>query len=208
AIELLPHMERGKNINPVWAPDGRSLALVSDRTGISNVYLYDFGDGNLYQLTDVFTGVSGITPLSPCLSWARQADRMAFAYYEDGEYNVYAVDNPRSLRRRPFREPTTPPLTSLLAASERDRDRDTASAGASPGAATPGDRSRAASSVYRSPVGFRPSSAPPKKNDSTAAPALITVSALPDSAGSLPPTGASTMKSYHTLTITDEVARL
>src|SRR6266705_1488615 len=147
AIELLPHMERGKNINPVWAPDGRSLALVSDRTGISNVYLYDFVDGNLYQLTDVFTGVSGITPLSPCLSWARQADRMAFAYYEDGEYNVYAVDNPRSLRRRPFREPTTPPLTSLLAASERDRDRDTASAGAAPGAATPGDRSRAASSV-------------------------------------------------------------
>ncbi len=207
AIELLPHMERGKNINPVWAPDGRSLALVSDRTGISNVYLYDFVDGNLYQLTDVFTGVSGITPLSPCLSWARQADRMAFAYYEDGEYNVYAVDNPRSLRRRPFREPTTPPVTSLLAASERDRDRDTASAGASPGAATPGDRSRAASSVYRSPVGFRPSSASPEKAESTAAPAPVTVRGLLDSARALPDTSEFTFKSYHTRFTPDYVAR-
>src|SRR5439155_1736561 len=41
-IELLPHMERGKNIDPVWAPDGKSLAFVSDRTTISNVFLYDF----------------------------------------------------------------------------------------------------------------------------------------------------------------------
>src|SRR5438034_761076 len=39
-IELLKHMDQGKNINPVWAPDGRSLAFVSDRsTGISNIFL-------------------------------------------------------------------------------------------------------------------------------------------------------------------------
>src|SRR2546426_724330 len=84
-IELLKHMDQGKNINPVWAPDGRSLAFVSDRgDGISNIFLYDFTDSNIYQLTDVYTGVTGITPLSPCLSWAHEADRLAFAYYEEG----------------------------------------------------------------------------------------------------------------------------
>ena len=103
-IELLGHMGEGKNINPAWSPDGRSLAFVSDRTGISNLFLYDFSDGSVYQLTDVFTGVSGITPFSPALSWARQADRLAFAYYENGEYNVYSVDNPRSLRRQPYED--------------------------------------------------------------------------------------------------------
>src|SRR5207302_815893 len=113
AIEILPHTEHGKNINPVWAPDGRSIAFVSDRSGISDIYLYDFGDHNLYQLTDVYTGVTGITPLSPALSWARQADRLAFAYYEDGDYNVYGVDNPRSLRRQPYQEPAAPPVTAL-----------------------------------------------------------------------------------------------
>src|SRR5437016_6370868 len=119
-IELLNHMDRGKNIDPVWAPDGKSLAFVSDRTGISNVFLYDLGDASIYQLTDVYTGVSGITPLSPCLSWAHEADRLAFAYYEGGEYNVYAVDNPRSLRRQPYQPPATTPVTSLLAAQQRE----------------------------------------------------------------------------------------
>src|SRR3989454_958528 len=123
AIETLPRMEHGKNINPAWAPDGRSIAFVSDRTGISNIYLYDLGDNNLYQLTDLFTGAEAFTPLSPVLSWARQADRLAFAYYEEGEDNVYAVDNPRSLRRQPFQEPAVPPVTSLLAATRRDTVR-------------------------------------------------------------------------------------
>src|SRR2546430_17382249 len=105
--------------NPAWAPDGRSLAFVSDRSGISNIFLYDFGDANIYQLTDMYTGVSGITPFSPCLSWAHEADRLAFAYYEEDEYNVYAVDNPRSLRRKPYQAPAVPPVTSLLAAERR-----------------------------------------------------------------------------------------
>src|SRR3989449_3863927 len=108
SIDILRNMDQGKNINPAWAPDGRSLAFVSDRNGISNIFLYELSDGKIYQLTDVFTGVSGITALSPCLSWAHEADRLAFAYYEDGEYNVYAVDNPRSLKRQPYQAPATP----------------------------------------------------------------------------------------------------
>src|SRR5712672_1507249 len=106
AIELLGNMEIGKNINPQWAPDGRSLAFVSDRTGIANVFLYDMADGQIYQLTNMFTGVQGITPLSPVLTWAPQADRMAFVYYEDGQYSVYSLENPRSLRRAPYRGPS------------------------------------------------------------------------------------------------------
>src|SRR2546428_1317127 len=116
SIDILRNMDQGKNINPAWAPDGRSLPFVSDRNGISNIFLYDLSDGKIYQLTDVFTGVSGISALSPCLSWAHEADRLAFAYYEDGEYNVYAVDNPRSLKRQPYQAPATPLVTSLLAA--------------------------------------------------------------------------------------------
>jgi Tol biopolymer transport system component len=104
-IELLPGMD-GQNINPQWSPDGKSLAFVSDRTSIPNVFLFELEENALYQLTNVFTGVSGITPISPAISWAREADRLAFGYYEAGEYNVYAVDNPRSLKGE--RYPTRP----------------------------------------------------------------------------------------------------
>src|SRR6266568_4661943 len=159
-IELLGHMEEGKNIDPVWAPDGQSLAFVSDRTGISDIYLYDFSDGNIYQLTNLYTGVQGITPLSPVLSWARQADRLAFVYYEDGQYSVYSVENPRSLRGTPFRGPAVRVPVSLVAArAARDAARDTAGR-AAPGAASTGttgtaaplERPGEARSVYRAPA--------------------------------------------------------
>ena len=72
-IELLKGMDWGKNADPQWSPDGKSLAYISDRTGVSNIFLYDVAGGDSYQLTNFFTGAQGITPLSPDLSWARQS---------------------------------------------------------------------------------------------------------------------------------------
>src|SRR5216110_441986 len=203
-IDVLGHMDQGKNINPAWAPDGKSLAFVSDRNGISNIFLYDFGDANIYQLTDLYTGVSGITPYSPCLSWAHEADRLAFAYYEEDEYNVYAVDNPRSLRRKPYQAPAVPPVTSLLAAERRALGGPTpVAAAAAP--ADPGPR--AGTSVYRSPTGFRASGTTPQTSDSGAAPAPISVKTLIDSSPALPDTSEFTFKAYHTRFTPDYVAR-
>ena len=205
SIDILRNMDQGKNINPAWAPDGRSLAFVSDRNGISNIFLYDLSDGKIYQLTDVFTGVSGITALSPCLSWAHEADRLAFAYYEDGEYNVYAVDNPRSLKRQPYQAPATPPITSLLAAQRR------ALAGPAPVAvaatATADTQPRAGTSVYRSSTGFRASGSAPQTPDSGAGPAPVSVKSLIDSSPALPDTSEFTFKAYRTRFSPDYVAR-
>src|SRR5215210_7812794 len=116
SIELLDHMEQGKNVSPQWAPDGQSIAFVSDRNGVSNIFLYELRDKSLYQLTDFYTGVQGITPLSPVLSWAPQADRLAFVYFEKGKYDVYTLANPRSLKRTPYRQ-TAPDSSGLLAST-------------------------------------------------------------------------------------------
>src|SRR6266567_998649 len=205
SIDILRHMDQGKNINPAWAPDGRSLAFVSDRNGISNIFLYDFTDGNIYQLTDVFTGVSGITALTPCLSWANEADRLAFAYYEDGEYNVDAVDNPRSLKRQPYQAPAAPPVTSLLAAQRRALGGPTATLASTAARADSGPR--AGTSVYRSPAGFRASGTTPQTSDSGAAPAPVSVKSLLDSSPALPDTSEFTFKTYHTRFTPDYVAR-
>src|SRR6266576_2884740 len=204
SIDILRNMDQGKNINPAWAPDGRSLAFVSDRNGISNIFLYELSDGKIYQLTDVFTGVSGITALSPCLSWAHEADRLAFAYYEDAEYNVYAVDNPRSLKRQPYQAPATPLVTSLLAAERRALAGPTAVLAA----AAPVDTGpRAGTSVYRSPKGFRASGTTPQTSDSGAAPAPVSVKSLIDSSPALPDTSEFTFKPYRTRYSPDYVAQ-
>jgi WD40 repeat protein len=215
SIELLGNMEAGKNIDPAWAPDGRSLAFVSDRTGISNVFLYDFADGQIYQLTNLYTGVQGITPLSPVLSWAAQADRMAFVYYEDGQYSVYSIENPRSLRRAPYHAVPPPPVTLL--ASDGDRDS-VPRPGTAPGTAgTPAGapavsaptpaRPGEAASIYRTPGGFRPSSTP-QAAESTAVPPPVTIRALLDSVTlSLPDTNEFSFKPYKVRFTTDYVVR-
>ena len=114
-IRVVPG-QAGLNLNPQWAPDGRSLAYVSDRTGTPNVFLYDFDSHAHYQLTNVAGGVEAVTEYSPAITWAREADRLAFTYFENGEYNVWAVNNPRALRKAPFHElpaiaVTTPPAS-------------------------------------------------------------------------------------------------
>src|SRR5437899_3259769 len=211
AIELLGNMQIGKNINPVWAPDGRSLAFVSDRTGINNVCPYDMPDGQIYQLTNIFTGVQGITPLSPVLTWAPQADRMAFVYYEDGQYSVYSLENPRSLRRAPYRGPAAQPVVSLLQAETGDTVAPTPRPAmvALGGTSAPSNLTTASApaSIYRSAAGFRPS-ALPQPAESSAAPRPVTVRALLDSATlALPDTSEFTFRPYKVRLTADYVVR-
>ena len=84
----------GKNINPQWSADGRTLYFVSDRTGISNVYRMDAAGGTPAQVTNLLTGVSGITDMSPALSVSSAG--VAFSVYEKGGYNIYALDAARA----------------------------------------------------------------------------------------------------------------
>ncbi|MEW6366314.1 MAG: S9 family peptidase [Acidobacteriota bacterium] len=44
--------------SPAWSPDGRTLAFVSDRTGLDQLYLLPLDGGEPRQLTRISTGVS------------------------------------------------------------------------------------------------------------------------------------------------------
>lgn len=103
-VTLLPN-QGGRNINPQWAPDGKSLAFISDRTGIANIFLYDLTDREHYQLTNVLGAVTAVAEQSPALTWARGADLMAFVYYEKTDHAIWKVQNPRKLKKQPYRDP-------------------------------------------------------------------------------------------------------
>ncbi len=97
SITPLPSFLDGKNIDPQWSPDGGSIYFLSDRNGITNIYRLDVATGRQTQVTNLLTGVTGITSLSPALSVARQTGRVVYSVYEKGNYAVYAVDSADAL---------------------------------------------------------------------------------------------------------------
>jgi Tol biopolymer transport system component len=103
-IQAMPVFGVGKHIDPQWAPDGQSLYFVTDVSGISNVYRYEFQGGNLYQVTDLVTGVSGITALSPTISSASATNRLVYTAFERGDYNLYRIDDEAELAGEPIEE--------------------------------------------------------------------------------------------------------
>lgn len=102
-VTVLPN-QAGLNINPQWAPDGQSIAYLSDRNGTSNLFLYDFTTSEHYQLTNVAGAINAVAEVSPAITWARQADVLAFVYYEKGEHAIWKLKNPRALKKLPYRD--------------------------------------------------------------------------------------------------------
>jgi Tol biopolymer transport system component len=85
--------ESGRQVNPQWAPNGRQLYFVSDRNGIANVYLIDLTNQSLRQVTNLYTGVSGITALSPSISVSGDSGTVAMTVYGEGGYHLYMVED-------------------------------------------------------------------------------------------------------------------
>jgi Tol biopolymer transport system component len=52
-VKQLPSFESGKNIDPQWAADSRSLYFLSDRNGITNVYRLEVDRDSGSRCTDL-----------------------------------------------------------------------------------------------------------------------------------------------------------
>ena len=116
-----------KNISPQWAADGQSLFFLSDHQGVTNIYRTAIG-GDAQQVTNLLTGVSGITALSPALSVAQ--GRVVFSTYEDDGYSIYALDSEQQLagtapvalpRNAAVLPPRTTPQGPVYAALQNER---------------------------------------------------------------------------------------
>jgi Tol biopolymer transport system component len=83
-----------RQLNPQWSPDGTTLYFLSDPDGITNVYQVNLASGQLSKVTDLFTGVSGITETSPALTVAEKTGRLLYSVFRANGYELYAVDAP------------------------------------------------------------------------------------------------------------------
>jgi Tol biopolymer transport system component len=101
-----PYVER----SPAFGPDGRRLAFISDRSGISNIYLKDLESGDEWAITNVLT--SAFQP-----AWSRDGSRMVFTSFYNGGYDLYLLKNPNEIR------PIDVPLTVFRKQVEERRQQ-------------------------------------------------------------------------------------
>ena len=76
------------NLNPQYSSDGSQIYFLSNRDGFRNMYRYTPTDGKVEQMTDLFTGICGITEYSPALSISANND-IVYSYYRAQKYALY-----------------------------------------------------------------------------------------------------------------------
>jgi hypothetical protein len=77
------------NVNPVFNAEGTGLYFLSNNDGFRNLFHYNIEEDRVFKLTNYFTGISGITHLSPAISVARNTGEIAYSYFQKGNYSVF-----------------------------------------------------------------------------------------------------------------------
>ena len=90
-ISTIALSEKANHLNPQYSPDGQSIYFVADPDGIPNLYRYDLSSRQFFKVTNVATGVSGLTGLSPAFSVAARSGKIVFNCFEKGTYGIYAA---------------------------------------------------------------------------------------------------------------------
>ena len=80
-----------KHINPLFSPDGKSLYFVADTDGYSDLYRYSFDTQQFFRVTNLATGISGLTVLSPCLSMAGTTGNLVMTVFNKKKYEVHVL---------------------------------------------------------------------------------------------------------------------
>lgn len=84
----VPVFPGANNLNAQFSGDSKRLFFLSNRDGFRNLYEYTLADNSVKQLTDYFTGISGITEFSPAISVSRN-DEIIYSYYRSQRYTLY-----------------------------------------------------------------------------------------------------------------------
>ena len=92
AATELAGIEGARTASPEFGSDGATLWFVATGGGIPNIYRLDLAAGGVpVQITNLRSGVAGITATTPALTVAAKAPTLVFSVYEADHYNLYAA---------------------------------------------------------------------------------------------------------------------
>ncbi|NOU19506.1 MAG: tolB protein precursor [Bacteroidales bacterium] len=90
--KVRPFFPGAENLNPMFSSNGKSIYFLSNSDGFRNLYTYNLESGEVYRQTRILTGISGMTPLAPAMSLARETNEITYSYYFKGHYSIYTAD--------------------------------------------------------------------------------------------------------------------
>src|SRR5690606_20716220 len=76
-----------------------NIYFVSERDGFRNLYKYMTGTGEVLQMTELLTGISGISRYSPMISVSKKRDKVLFTHYYENDHNIYEAASTQLLNR-------------------------------------------------------------------------------------------------------------
>jgi Tol biopolymer transport system component len=88
SLTNIPVFPGANNLNAQFSGDSKRIFFLSNRDGFRNLYEYTLSDNTVKQLTDYFTGISGITEFSPAITVSRNDD-IVYSYYRYQRYTLY-----------------------------------------------------------------------------------------------------------------------
>ncbi len=101
------------NINPFYSADGNSVYFLSNADGFRNLYEYDLISDKTFKLTDFYTGITGMTEMSPAFTLATESGDIVYSVYRHGNYELYKAD-PLDFLRTPVDPSKTDFTASVL----------------------------------------------------------------------------------------------
>lgn len=87
-LSNVPVFPGANNLNAQFSGDSKRIFFLSNRDGFRNLYEYHLENKETKQLTDYFTGISGITEFSPAITVSKNDD-IIYSYYRYQRYTLY-----------------------------------------------------------------------------------------------------------------------
>lgn len=113
-IAMITHL-RGHAINPQWSAAGDEIAFLSDHQGVANIYRMNLGTGIIVPVTRLQNGVTGITAMTPAMSWSADSRTLVFSAFWKGGWHLYRMNGPGEMPVTTFN--LSPALDEIIPAN-------------------------------------------------------------------------------------------